>query len=331
MSQSILREFSKMLPNQQLELLKQLENNIGGETKILSYIDKEKKNVCYHCQSSTIIKMGFYAGKQRYKCKECQKTFGDFTGTSVYCIKKKHLWMSFIKLMLDSKSIRYTAKQLGLSPRTVLDWRHKLLEAFAETFQKKFKGIVETDDIYLPFNQKGRKRGFLGVRKEKKKRGISSQKVAIMVWADRYKTLGMQTVKLGRINCADLQRTTNIKRLNSDNIICSDRHRSIEAFVKKLNIKHQQFKAGIKEYVKAGIYHVQKVNSLTSHFKKWLNSNFINVATKYLQNYLNWFQMLQIFKDDNTFNSFLNYSLKDNNTFYRFKQLEINYQTFLKY
>lgn len=328
---NILQQFTAMTPTEQLELIKKLENNIGGEAKILSYIDK--KSECYHCQSSNVIKFGYYAGKARYRCKDCKKTFSDFTGTSVYCIKKKHLWMSFLRLMLENKPIRYIAKQLHLSTKTVFLWRHRVLDAFQNIFQKKFKGIVETDDIYLPFNQKGRKNDFFGIRRKKmrnaKKRGISNQLVSVMVWADRYQTLDMQKVKLGRITKADLDRTTNLDRLNDNNIICSDTHRSIESFVKTLHLKHVQIKAGAKEYVKEGLYHIQKVNSLASQFKRWLNKNFISVSTKYLQNYLSWFKMTQILNETNTLENFISYSLQDIDTFYRAKNVENNYQQFL--
>lgn len=327
----LIKHFSKMNPTKQLELLKQLENHIGSETKIISNAPKRGK--CCHCKSENIIKFGFYSGKRRYRCKDCGKTFSEFTGTSVYNIKKKHVWIPFIKLTLENKSIRYIAKQLPISHRTAFLWRHKLLNSLNEIFVKEFKGIVEMDDIYIPFNQKGRRNDFVGKKRrdyryENKKRGISDQQLSIMVMTDRYYCLDMKTIRMGRFDATDLNRTVNLNRLNDDNIICSDTHRSIESFVKSLNLKHVQIKAFAKEYVKDGIYHVQKVNGLASKFKRWLNGNFINVATKYMQNYLSLFQVAQILNPDEL-ERMLTYSLLDDKTYIRNKNVEIDYQRFL--
>lgn len=38
-----------------------------------------KGEVCPHCNSTHIVKNGKLNGKQRYKCRGCNKTFNDFT------------------------------------------------------------------------------------------------------------------------------------------------------------------------------------------------------------------------------------------------------------
>ena len=40
-----------------------------------------------------------------------------------------------------------------------------------------------------------------------------------------------------------------------------------------------------------GFFHIQHVNSLHNRLKKWLNGTFWGVATKYMQDYLNWFKV----------------------------------------
>ncbi len=328
---ALIKQFNKLTSGQQLQLLKVLETSIAGETKLLSYRPMTEKPTCFYCESPNTIKFGTYSkqAKTRYRCIDCKKTFSGFTGTAIYNVKKKHLWMSFIKLMLENKSIRDIAKQLKLSTTTVFHWRHRVLSSFDKTFTKDFKGIVETDDIFLKFNQKGRKRGYRRI--DKKKRGISDNQVAVMVMADRYKTLDMKVTKLGRINVGDLHRVINVSRLNENNIICSDMHPTIERFVKTLNLQHFQIKASAGQYVKDGIYHVQKVNSLASEFKRWLNKNFINVSTKYLQNYLNWFEMNQILKNEEKIEPFVEYSMQDDLTYYRKKSIEARYNKLLEW
>ncbi len=43
---------------------------------------------CPHCRSENIIKFGYYKNVQRYRCKECGKTFSNKTNTSFYYSKK---------------------------------------------------------------------------------------------------------------------------------------------------------------------------------------------------------------------------------------------------
>ena len=65
-------------------------------------------------------------------------------------------------------------------------------------------------------------------------------------------------------------------------------HRSFEAFAKENKLVHQTIKVSAKQY-KKGIYHAQHVNQ-TAQEKYWMR-NFNDVATKYLQNYLNWYAL----------------------------------------
>ncbi len=64
-------------------------------------------------------------------------------------------------------------------------------------------------------------------------------------------------------------------------------HRSFEAFAKENKLVHQSIKVSAKQY-KKGIYHIQHIKQ---HKKKDWMRNFNDVATKYLQNYLNWYAL----------------------------------------
>jgi len=329
---NFLKHFEKLTPSQKLELIEELKSSLTQSPISIrqSITTTTEITKCTNCESTNIVKFGSYNGKRRFKCKTCQKTFSELTGTSICYIKKTDKWVRFIELMLEGKTIREISKTLVLSTKTVFDWRHKVLSSFEETFTKKFKGIVEMDDVYLPLNQKGRKRNF--VKLGKQKRGISNQQVSTMIICDRYKTLDMRVVKLGRISKKDLQRVIDVNRLNNDNIICSDKHRSISSFVKSLGLEHKKVKSSDKQYVTEGIYHVQKVNSLTSGFRRWVKGNFVSVSTKYLQNYLFWYQMNEVIKEsENKTEDFLKFSLVDSETFDRNKQIEEKYQEILEY
>ena len=231
------------------------------------------------------------------------------------------MWDGFIRLMLQSKTIREISKELGIAKQTALDWRHKALSAFNDLYTKEFKGIVETDDTYFRFNEKG-KRGV--VKYDRKLRGISNQQVSVMVTADRYKSIDLTVVKLGRITTAALDNKLNLDRFNKSNIIYSDNSRIIKNFFRDLEIQHETFIAK-KKY--NGVVHVQNVNNLTRRLKDWIKFNFNNVSTKYLHNYLNWFMMLEVLKGQkNAEDKMWDYLMLNNDGLSNFQKIENDFK-----
>ena len=122
---------------------------------------------------------------------------------------------------------------------------------------------------------------------EPKKRGISDEKVAVIVSQDRKGNKHLQVATRGRISCEDLD-TVLKDKIAPDSILCSDTHHSYIAVANKNKIVHNTIKASAKELVKEGKYHVQHVNQTGKELKEWLDG-FNGVSTKYLQQYLNWF------------------------------------------
>lgn len=326
---SIIKTFQSLSSTQKLEIIEKLKLQIIDETKILSERQNVEIDKCSNCNSENFIRFGQFKGKTRYKCKDCNKTFSVFTGTSVCYIKDKGKWLSSIQLMLENKSLREMSKILEVSTTTIFTWRHKVLFSLENIFKKDFKGIVEMDDIYVKFNEKGRTKG--RVKFDRSKRGISKQQTSVMVMTDRYGTLDMKVLTLGRMTKKELDNTIDSNRLNDDNIICSDSHRSIQSYVSSLGLEHKRIVSRKKQYVTEGIYHVQKVNSLTNEFRRWMSSNFRSVSTKFLQNYLYWFKMEKIVKGETDgLDMFLGYCLQDETTLNRMFDSEKNYQKFLK-
>ena len=63
----------------------------------------------YNCED--ISRNGKYNDKQRYLCKNCRKTFADFTNSATYKSKKPlDKWMKYVKCMLTGYSIRKYAE-----------------------------------------------------------------------------------------------------------------------------------------------------------------------------------------------------------------------------
>ena len=66
----------------------------------------EERPACPHCKSSLVIKYGIKRGKQRYRCRGCQKTFVATTNTVMYHSHfDKTTWLEFIKDTVEGRSI----------------------------------------------------------------------------------------------------------------------------------------------------------------------------------------------------------------------------------
>ena len=65
--------------------------------------------------------------------------------------------------------------------------------------------------------------------------------------------------------------------------------------------------------MKHGKFHIQNINSLHSRLKNWINKDLYGVATKYLQNYLNWFRLKEKFKQEDYLKKIVLLSLANTN------------------
>ena len=95
---------------------------------------------CIYCGSSHVVKNGIRKdGTQRFLCRDCKKSFLP-TSESVTSRTRKNLsvWTSYLKCMLDKKTLRETSEECGISMSTAFSWRHKILDALHEMNGKVF-------------------------------------------------------------------------------------------------------------------------------------------------------------------------------------------------
>jgi len=95
--------------------------------------------------------------------------------------------------MIKGYSLRKCAEELHgeVTHVTPFYWRHKILAALKKIPAAAFPGIVEMDETYFLFSEKGRRK--ITERKPRKRggkakyRGISNDQVCILVARDRQK------------------------------------------------------------------------------------------------------------------------------------------------
>ncbi|MFJ5718202.1 IS1595 family transposase [Neobacillus sp. NPDC093127] len=273
----------------------------------------ERKNkdgyTCVHCDSKQVVRFGKYMVKlglkeverQRYRCKDCKKTFTDVTSTPLYHTHKPHKWLDFIKCMLEGYSLRKSADLIGdVHFVTLFYWRHKVLSALKQMDFDTFSGIVEMDETYFLYSEKG-KRNIEGRKLRKrggssKFRGISQEQVCVLIARDRQKSTYSGVLGKGRIIKSQLDKAIGLK-LSSDNTLCTDAWRAFSVYAKSKGLEHYRFKSNGTVRVR-GLYHIQNVNNYHSRLKGWMQ-RCNGVATKYLDHYLSWFHFLDIVKHRN--------------------------------
>jgi len=81
----------------------------------------------------------------------------DRTGTVLHKSRKAEWWPAFLKCLLDGKSVRRIAAEVGISPTTAQAWRRKILAHLAERKPAALKGIVEYTELSVKSSNKGHK------------------------------------------------------------------------------------------------------------------------------------------------------------------------------
>ena len=296
-----------------------LQSNVNGKATMIEVRKNIQQNYpisCPHCKSETIVGYGKYRDRKRYKCKSCGKTFNDLTGTSVSHIHKKAEWEMYISCIADGLSLRAAADQVGISLRTSFLWRHKILHSFQDVGCTKLEGIIESDETFFLYSEKGQKtiKGRASRKRggKAKKPGINNEHVAVIVASDRNKHSIVEVAGRSRITAEKINTAIGKWLLESAVTLCSDSHRSYEKFAKNIGLKHVSINASKGQYIRDKVYHIQNVNNVHHLLKDWIRK-FNGVATKYLQNYMNWFRIERDNQTDDEI--YLKYALTSNSSF----------------
>lgn len=308
----LIAEIKKLNPAEQHRLKEFFINSIASfsasEPVFKEVTERKNKDgyTCIHCGSKQVVRFGKYIVKlglkeverQRYRCKDCQKTFFDLTATPLSHTHKPDKWLDFVKCMLEGYSLRKSADLIGnVHFVTLFYWRHKLLSALSQMDIEAFTGIVEMDETYFLYSEKGKRN--VKERKPRKRggsskfRGISHEQVCVLIARDRQKTTFSGVLGRGRILKSQLDKAIGSK-LSPRNTLCTDAWRAFSNYAKSKGLEHYRFKSDGIERVK-GLYHIQNVNNYHSRLKGWIQ-RFNGVATKYLRHYLSWFQFLDAVK-----------------------------------
>jgi len=296
----LLNEISQLNKDDRTEVGK-LIHQLDDDNKVIPMIESslDEKNHCPHCGGEKYIKHGFAHGLQRYRCRACKKTFNTLTGTPLAHLRHKDNWLEYLGTLCNSQTIRSAAQQVGISIPTSFRWRHRFLDLISENRPETLSGIIEADETYFLYSEKGnkkvsetrpaRKRGG-----KAKQRGLSKEQVCVLVARDRTGSTTNYMVGRGNISASSVEKYLE-PALDKDVFLISDKNHAYQKFSRENKVTHIGLKSGMPDKNNSA-YHIQNINSYHSRLKGWMQ-RFHGVATKYLDHYLGWQRSLDQFKN----------------------------------
>ena len=282
------------------------ENELNIVTKyqdtltLIDILKDVKVNSCPHCNGKSFIKYGKYKGIQRFRCinEHCKKTFSSKTNTLFYNSKKSiDLWLKYVILMNNGKSLRECAKILKINLATAFFWRHKILITQLENNNKRLENYVEVSKIII-------KENFKGNRDAKYNR---KDNIFIACGMDSTNTIISKPISRYTISLPAINKNFS-HNISKNSIISAYNDRYFDVYAKKhnsstlplsknsiLNLVQQVISNKITTKSPEELININKhlpresifIHSFSLNIKKWL-IRFRGVATKYLENYLNW-------------------------------------------
>ena len=267
------------------------------------FAEKRTALVCPHCGSVHIFKNGHRNGRQRYNCKDCKTSFVATNNTILHQSKKDlSVWTLYINCMMRKLPLRQTAEICGIHLATAFAWRHKILDALTNMMEGiKLDGVVECDETYQLVSFKGNHKNskeFKMPRKAHKrgghaeKRGLSQEQVCVTCGVN----LGGKSVgrisNLGKPSCKELASVLD-GHVAEGAVMVTDSHRGYCKLADAYGASHIRIP---RHRHTAQGFNIQMVNYYHSELKRMIDIRFRGVATKYLNNYVVWHNLVNFAK-----------------------------------
>ncbi len=127
--EEILRAMAELSATQQALLLARLveQEHSGSKGGLATLPGLQVRTTCPGCNGSRIGSWGSTSGLPRYRCRDCKMTFTSLSGTPLVSLRMREKWEDYARCLSESKTIRASAKECGISIPTAFRWRHRFL------------------------------------------------------------------------------------------------------------------------------------------------------------------------------------------------------------
>lgn len=236
---------------------------------------------CTRCGATAVIRWGRARGRQRYRCRECRRTFSDLTDTPFMYSKRLSKWSRYLLCVEASVSVRRSASLVGIHPSTAFFWRHRLLDYALDLDDTRLSGLVELTTFRLRYSVKG----------SREETGGWEPRVHVIWGRDRRgASFALPRYRDGVSDFAAVLHD----RIDERATIITDGRRLTGA-----GMFARRYEAAVLgcprfhslDSQDTTLAHIGNAISAIRRFRAWLKP-FRGVATKYLPNYLAWHRSL---------------------------------------
>jgi transposase-like protein len=239
---------------------------------------------CLRCGASRVQRWGGFAGRRRYRCKACGRTFSDLTCTPAAYSKKLSLWPRHDLCLAASLSIRRAAALLGIDPSTAFRWRHIRLSSLRERDDTKVDGCIQLGWTWFPYSEKGRR----NLDRPPRERGVRyrsryhGESVNVVVACDRGGHVITAAVAGDTLGSVHLEQAL-AGRIVGQPIVSARAgpYSACAVFARRIGARYQR------------LPRLALVSDYVLRLRTWLEP-FRGVATKYLSNYLIWHRRVDL-------------------------------------
>ena len=255
---------------------------------------------CPHCGGQHLVRKGIYHQLQRWQCKGCGKTFNIATGTPLARLRDKRLLPAYAQCMTQKLSVNKVMRAMDISRDKAFRWRHRALQGVVEHQPQAVSGILEADETYFRYSEKGsrqltRQARHRGGGKGAGKGRRADEWVPVLVGRTRGQPYTLDKV-LPRVNEQEVTEALRDAVTPGETLVCTDGHSAYRRLDKTLGVATGRVLAGYHGHAN-NTFHVQNVNNYHERIKTWIQRDLRGVATRNLPSYLAWHRMLTWDKD----------------------------------
>lgn len=243
---------------------------------------------CVRCGSRRVQRWGSFAGRQRYRCGRCRRTYSDLTASPLAYSKRLRSWPEFVACWQRGNSVRLTARLVSVHTTTAFRWRHVLCDALRESEQPRFRGWIEAVSVKFLYSEKGRRRAarWQRTRAEQRRRA----RVSVVILRDRYGTTAGDIVGGARPLVDELRRVYGSCVIRGSVFLTMDRRfEPLAMTARVLGLRYVRVRYA---YARDPLVHLDNAKSHARGLVVWLE-RFRGVATCYLSNYLAWYRHVE--------------------------------------
>lgn len=243
-----------------------------------------RKPICPKCNSTNISKDGNTPqGKQRYCCNEegCECRFTLLTNSIFNSTKKSFdTWVKYLTLMTFNVPLVMTEEICQISHRTAILWRKKVFKT-VDGYQEHLtlKDRVWIDETYVTDCET------LKGRNIEKKRGLSKQKLCIVVAIDQYMNVYAKICGHGKPTSNEIYKALK-DHIKPGSTIVHDGEHAHYKLIQELKCVDEFYKANTKD--REYLVNMSLINNMCSWVKRYIY-RFVGMDISNLQSYLNWF------------------------------------------